>query len=118
MKNWKPKIIENSKVPVVLSYLAPIKIAAISFGPFVWARGNISKTMKRHETIHFQQQLELLFVLQWLLYGIFWLVGFAKYRDGKKAYRQNPFEQEAYDNQRKIKYLPRRKRYSWKNYKI
>ena len=118
MKNWTPKFIENSKIPVWLSKIAPIEIGAISFGPFVWARGKMSKTLKRHETVHFQQQLELFFALQWVLYGIFWLIGMAKYRDGKQAYLQNPFEQEAYDNQKKTKYLVRRKRYAWRNYKI
>ena len=28
MKNWKPFFIENSKIPVWLSYLAPINIGA------------------------------------------------------------------------------------------
>ena len=31
-KNLKPIMIENSKVPVFLSYFAPIDIWAISFG--------------------------------------------------------------------------------------
>ena len=118
MKNWKPKFINNSKIPVWLSKLAPINIWAISFGFWVWCRGEISETTKRHETIHFQQQLELLFVFQWILYGLFWVVGFIKYRDGKKAYYQNLFEQEAYDNEGDVNYLSNRKRYSWWSYKV
>ena len=55
IKNWKPKFIENSKIPVWLSKLAPIDIWAISFGVWVWCRGELSKTTRRHETIHFQQ---------------------------------------------------------------
>lgn len=117
MKNWKPKCIENSRIPVWLSKFAPIEIWAISFGPFVWCRGKLSKTTTRHETIHFQQQLELLFVLQWLLYGLFWLHGLIKYRNPKLAYYRNPFEQEAYENEKKTKYLQRRKRYAWRHYK-
>ena len=39
----------------------------------------------------------MLFIFQWICYGICWLIGYAKYRDGKKAYYQNPFEQQAYD---------------------
>ena len=39
MKNWKPIFIENSKIPVLLSYIAPITIYAISFGPFVASGG-------------------------------------------------------------------------------
>ena len=118
MKNWKPKFIENSRVPVWLSKLAPIEIEAISFGPFVWSRGVMNKTLRRHETIHFQQQLELLFAFQWILYGLFWLGGFIKYRDAKKAYYQNPFEQEAYENERKTTYLKKRKFCAWRKYAI
>ena len=105
MKKWEPKFIENSRIPVWLSKIAPIEIGAISVGFWVWSRGEMSPTTKRHETIHFQQQLEMLLVGQWLLYGLFWLVGLVRYRSGAKAYRQNPFEREAYDNQRKFTYL-------------
>tara|TARA_Y100001973_G_C5182834_1_gene325944 strand:- start:151 stop:510 length:360 start_codon:yes stop_codon:yes gene_type:complete len=115
---FSPIFIENSKIPVLVSKVAPIDIWALSFGPFVWCKGVLNKTTKRHETIHYHQQLELLFVFQWLLYGIFWLHGYAKYRDGRVAYRQNPFEQEAYDNERKFTYLEKRKLWAWRHYKI
>ena len=115
-KLWEPRFINNSKLPVWLSKLAPINIWAISFGFWVWCRGEINKTTRRHETIHFQQQLELGFVLQWLLYGMFWLVGLVRYRDGAKAYRENPFEREAFSNEKKPTYLGKRKRYAWTAY--
>tara|TARA_R100000008_G_scaffold84280_2_gene71299 strand:+ start:214 stop:591 length:378 start_codon:yes stop_codon:yes gene_type:complete len=117
MKNLKPIFINNSKLPVWLSRLAPIKIWAISFFIFVWCRGEINETTKRHETIHFQQQIELLFVFQWLLYGIFHLFGLIKAKgDGKKAYYYNPFELEAYEKQSEENYLKKRKRYNWIKY--
>ena len=116
MKNLKPIMFENSKVPVWLSYLAPIDIWAISFGWFVWCRGVMSEATRRHETIHFQQQLELLFIGQWILYVLFWLVGVFRYRDGKKAYYENPFEREAYNNDTDPDYLKSRKRFNWINY--
>jgi len=118
MKNWKPKFINNSKLPVWLSKLTPINIWAFSFGFWVWCRGTINSVTKRHETIHFQQQLELLFVLQWVLYGVFWLVGLVRYRNGRLAYYNNPFEREAYQNEGKSNYLSSRKRYSWLRYII
>ena len=111
-----PIFYENSRIPVWLSYLAPINIWAISFGFWVWCRGELSEITKRHETIHYKQQLELLFVFQWILYGVFWLYGLAKYRDGKLAYYQIPFEQEAYDNEEDVEYLVNRKPYSWVDY--
>ena len=79
-KLWVPWFFNNRKVPVFLSFFAPFTFWAISFGPGVWCRGEINKTTARHETIHFQQQLELGFVLQWFLYGLFWLIGFFRYR--------------------------------------
>jgi hypothetical protein len=116
VRHWKPKYIENSRVPAILSYVAPIDIWAISFGPFVWCRGTLSKTMKTHETIHYQQQLELLFVGQWLLYLLFWIIELIKFRDGAVAYMNNPFELEAYANDDNENYLAVRKRYAWAGY--
>jgi hypothetical protein len=113
MKNWKPIFIENSKIPVWLSILAPIDINAISFGPGVWSREEMDETVRRHETIHFQQQLELLFIGQWALYLFYYLKGLIKYKDGPIAYRESPFEREAYRNQYDENYLKNRKRYSW-----
>ena len=133
LKQWEPIFYSNSKVPVWLSSipLVPINIYAISFGWWVWSRGELevdkwtSKAGKascaetrRHETIHFQQQLELLFVFQWILYAFFWLVGLVKYKSGKEAYYKNPFEQEAYNNAPVTNYLQDRKRYSWWKYKV
>ena len=59
-----PLMFENSKVPVWLSYIAPINIGALSFFIFVWSRGEMSERTKRHETIHYKQQVELLFIIQ------------------------------------------------------
>jgi len=112
-KNWKPIFFEDSSIPGILSKVAPINIWAISIGPFVWCKGKLSSVTRNHETIHFQQQLELLFVVQWILYISFYLVGLVKYREGAIAYRQNPFEQEAYDNDHDLDYLTSRKRFSW-----
>ncbi len=58
MKNWKPFFIENSKIPVWLSYFAPINIGAITLFFLVFSRGKMDEVTKRHETIHFQQMLE------------------------------------------------------------
>ena len=118
VRNLTPVFIENSKLPLWLSKIAPINIHAFSFLWLVFGKGTLSKTTRRHETIHFQQQLELLFVFQWLLYVSFWIVGLIKYRSGKEAYHRNPFEQEAYDNARKPTYLGKRELWSWRKYKI
>jgi len=58
----------------------------------------------------------LLFVFQWVLYVAFWLWGMCKYKDGKTAYRESPFEREAYRNEMDLDYLSNRARYNWVNY--
>ena len=113
LKKLKPRFIENSRVPVLLSYLAPIDIWAISLGCWVWCRGTLSEATRRHETTHFQQQIELLFVGFYVLYLAFWLYGLIKYRNGKKAYRESPFEREAYRNEVDVDYLASRPRFGW-----
>ena len=116
MKSWKPMFIENSRIPVWLSKISPIEIGAISLMGFVFSRGYMSPVPKRHETVHFQQQLEMAFIFFFLFYLSFWLIGLVKYRSGVKSYRENPFEREAYSNECNKDYLTERKRYSWIKY--
>jgi len=116
MKNWRPIFIENSRIPVWLSTIAPIEIGSISLAGLVFSRGYISPVTKRHETIHFQQQLEMLFLPFFLMYVFFWLRGWIKYRDRKSSYYLNPFEREAYINESDENYLSTRKRFAWKDY--
>ena len=116
MKNWKPWFFENSKLPVWLSKIAPIEVWAFSFAFWVCCRGKLSPETRRHETIHYQQQLEMLMIFQWIFYGLFWLIGLIKYRDGAIAYRENPFEREAYHNDKNPDYLRTRPRYAWVKY--
>jgi len=116
MRHWKPIFIENSKLPVILSKIAPIEIYAIALGLFVWCRGEMDEETRNHETIHFQQQLELLFIGQWFLYIAVWLVLLLKYKSGIMAYRFSPFEREAYDHEHNLDYCLERKRYAWIKY--
>jgi hypothetical protein len=113
MRTWKPIMIENSKIPVWLSYIAPIFISAITLGFIVFARGTMDEKTKRHETIHFQQFLETLFVGFLLLYIWDYIRGFIRYKNGSKAYENIRAEREAYDNDDDVEYLLNRKRYAW-----
>ena len=118
MKNWKPLFFENSKIPVWLSYVAPIKIGAICLGPVVFSRGEMSEPSRRHETIHFQQCIDLLFIGTAIIYLFDWLRGVVKYRNGKDAYCHTRAEQEAYLNESNENYLENRKRWRWLKYKV
>ena len=100
-----------------------MKIAGISIFPFVVMRESylteipywISKRKKtmNHETIHFQQQLELLVIPFYILYVLEWVVKSIIYMSFKKGYYNISFEREAYDNDENYTYLEERKRYSW-----
>ena len=116
MKNLKPIFIENSKLPYWLSKIAPIDVWAFSAGPFVVCRGELSEKTRTHETIHFIQQLEMLFVLQWILYGLFYVIGRFTKGSWKAAYYGNPFEVEAYANDLDPDYLQERNFWAWTGY--
>jgi hypothetical protein len=120
-RNWQPVFIENSRVPVWLSKIAPLDIYAICLGPIVFARGTLTEKLRRHETIHWQQMLELLVIGHLVLYGWDWLKGCIKYRNnwkgykssGNKAYYRTRAEQEAYGNDDNLDYLSIRRRWQW-----
>lgn len=72
--------------------------------------------VERHERIHLAQQKELFLVGFFILYVLFFLVKLAVCRKWMEAYKQNPFEREAYDKEKNATYLNGRKHYSWKSY--
>ena len=113
MKNWKPIIIENSRIPKILSFFAPIEIGAISLFPFVFSRGKVSESTRRHETIHFQQQLETLVVFFYIVYLWDYIKARISGATGKESYRNIRAEKEAYENEMSSDYLKSRPRYSW-----
>lgn len=113
LRDSKPWFFENSKVPVFLSYFTPITIGAITIGPLVFSRGEMSDVTKNHETIHWQQYIETGILGFIFLYYLFYAINLIRYRDGQKAYYMIPFEKEAYDNDENLGYLKTRKRFSW-----
>lgn len=113
MKSWKPYFIENSKLPVWLSYLAPIDIGAITLGPIVISRNEMSDITKNHETIHFQQYLETLFIGFLLIYLYDYIRGLIVHRDGRAAYYSLRAEKEAYAMHENMDYCEVRTRWKW-----
>ena len=115
-----PIFIENSKIPVWLSKIAPINISAITLGPIVLSRGVLSERVKRHETIHFMQYKELFFIgfLLIYLYDYLYAAIIKKKGFSREAYLAIRFEQEAYDNDHKEDYLENRKPFCWKKYPL
>jgi hypothetical protein len=130
MRNWKPIFIENSRVPVWLSKVAPLNIGAITMFFVVFARGEVDDTTRRHETIHFQQTLEMFLFGMIIVYVWDYLYGLIRYfhnwqgqlsirgheftSAANKAYHRIRAEQEAYMAEDDPEYLSiGRRRYAW-----
>ncbi len=113
-----PIIIENSKIPSYISKIFNLNVIAISFAIWIISAEKLSQKTKRHELIHYVQQKELYFLGQWAMYAYYYIKGLIKYKDRRRAYFQNPFEQEAYEHQNEISYFQKRKKYAWKQYEV
>ena len=101
-------------LPVLLG-----RYSAMSLGPFIILKDKSLLTdyeLINHETIHFFQQLELLFVIHWIMYAFFYLIGRVKGLNHNQAYLNNTFEKEAYANGADLLYIFKRKPYGWIKY--
>ena len=107
-------IIRNSRVPKWLSIV--IDVYAIALWPFIFIRDEGDVTTVNHEKIHLRQQVELLIIGFYLLYGFYWLRSYLKQGDKAQAYYDIPFEKEAYAYDNDLKYLEKRKNYAWLNF--
>lgn len=81
---------------------------AITIFIFIFVRHKNDKQTINHEKIHIVQQIELLFVGQWIWYLIEYI---------RKGYKNNMFEKEAWSNESNLSYLEKRKPYAFLNYK-
>ena len=119
MRDWKPIFVENSWVPKVLSWFTPISIGAITLGIVVFSRGVMDDRTRQHETIHFQQFLETMFIGFLVLYCYDYIRGLIKHKDGTTAYYNIRAEQEAYAQEQTLNYLQYRTRWEWiRGYRI
>ena len=115
-----PIILEESKIPKILSKFTPINIYAITLGPLIICRDKISPKTLRHEMIHYTQYKELLYFgfLLVYLYDYLYSAIILKMGFTREAYRNIRFEQEAYSHDHDKVYLASRKKYAWKNYRL
>lgn len=120
LKNLRPKVIYSDKFLDAISWF--MKVGGIALFPVVILREKYrdskdkfwvkrAKQVINHESIHFQQALELGVLPFYLLYVLEWLLKLPFY--GAKAYENISFEREAYANDSKMTYLKKRKRYNW-----
>jgi hypothetical protein len=109
------------KLPIIkenCGFVNRIGYSGFSFGIWIlFARGvKVSPSLIRHETIHYRQQKEMLFVFLWIFYGVEYLVKRFKYKTHDDAYRNLSFEREAYANDDNADYLEQRKPFAWIKY--
>jgi len=104
---------------VVSKYLVPSGFVGITIFPFVFLRNQKLKAntiLLFHEKIHLRQQLEMLVIFFFIWYGIEFFIRFLILKDRMKAYREISFEKEAYENERNLHYLEKRKWFSFLKY--
>ena len=83
----------------------------ITIFPFVFLKHKDFKRNRvliNHEKIHLRQQVELLIILFFVLYGLEFLMRLFQYKTWKLAYRNISFEREAYENEKDLGYLETR----------
>lgn len=94
---------------------------ALTICPYVFVRSDekqrFTKKVERHETTHALQQIEMLWILFAVLYGMEWLLKlpFCKFNTDR-AYRSISFEQEAYEHQDEFGYNHVRRHYAFARY--
>ena len=102
------KIIRSKYIP--LRGFSAINLLGVLFvHPGVY----LSRELINHERIHTAQMLEMGVIGFYLWYVAEWL--FRLFRPGN-AYRRISMEREAFEHERDLSYLRRRRHYAWRNY--
>ena len=94
-------------------------VNAIALFPFILLRKDAMRNdevLLNHERIHLRQQAELLILPFYVLYLLNYLINLARYNKHYQAYCNISFEREAYDQEKDMGYLSRRKWYNWLAY--
>lgn len=92
-------------------YLVPKGYLGITIFPFMILKKRKLKhncVLINHEKIHLRQQLELLIIPFFIIYGFEFLVRLIQFKSWKLAYLNISFEREAYDNEQDLNYLKSR----------
>ena len=107
-------------MPIVVNkYLIGRHFVGIALWPFIVVKNHELKTDKifiNHERIHLRQQLELLVIPFYLIYLLEYCVRLFQYRNSQEAYRNISFEREAYEMEKELSYLKKRRFWSFMKY--
>lgn len=103
----------------ISKYLVPKGYLGLTCYPFVFLK---TKELKKnrvlinHENIHLRQQLEMLVIPFYLIYGVEFLIRSIQYKNRRLAYRNISFEREAYAHEAELDYLKQRTFWSFLKY--
>ena len=89
---------------------------AINLFGVIFAKSKLNEIDINHELIHSAQIREMLYVPFYVVYVGEWLWKSIRHRSFMEGYWNTSFEREAYRNERDLRYLKRRKRFSFLRY--
>lgn len=96
---------------IISKYFVPKGYLGMTIFPFVFLKFKRLKdetVLINHEKIHLRQQLELLILPFYIIYGLEFLIRLFHYKNWHLAYRNISFEREAYANESDLNYLKQR----------
>ncbi len=99
--------------------MVPRGYAGITIFPFMFLKYKTLKgntVLVNHEKIHLKQQIELLIIPFFIIYGFEFLVRLVQYKNWKIAYRSISFEREAYSNEWNLEFLQKRSFWNFIHY--
>jgi hypothetical protein len=106
-------------VILISKYIVPRGYIGITIFPFMFLKYRTLKgntVLINHEKIHLKQQLELLIIPFFMLYGFEFLIRLLQYKNWSLAYKNISFEREAYRNEKDLDYIKSRPLFSFINY--
>lgn len=91
-------------------------VNAMALFPFILLKSQSQKgdnVLINHEKIHLRQQLELLILPFYVFYVLNYLINLLRYKNHYLAYFNISFEREAYQFEKDLNYLSKRKWFTW-----
>ncbi|MBP0903231.1 hypothetical protein ACFSKN_14765 [Mariniflexile gromovii] len=103
----------------ISKYLVPKGYLGVTCYPFVFLKTKelkLDSVLINHENIHLRQQIEILVIPFYFIYGVEFVIRLIQYKNWRAAYRNISFEREAYAHETQLDYLKQRKFWSFLKY--
>lgn len=116
MTKYGKSVTTLSEMIIASKFLVPKGYIGISLYPFIFVKSEKYKENKiviNHESIHLCQQKELFVLPFYIIYFASYVLNLCLFFNHQKAYRNIIFEREAYENEKDLNYLKRRKKFAY-----